>query len=90
MKRKLNLVADKVLNEYQKLSGFEIDYIYVRDDSLAVHLKPSSAGVINIYLNGEGPENPGPTDIVVSSTVATRISNFIQAIEDGIKTKLEA
>lgn len=94
IKRKITLAAPISLNEYQSLSAFKVKYIYIDEDNLTVHFDPEIGRVVDIYPEGAVDQSGFPLTtakgrIVLGTTQTTKVSNFIQAIEDACKANLE-
>ncbi len=89
LKRKMNLAAPVIQADgLRSLIAFDINYIYVHPDSLTVHMNPPGTEPICIHLSGSGvSESKG--HVALNATQSTKVSNFIQAIEDACKANLE-
>ncbi len=76
------------------LTAFDLDGFKVWKDHLQVSVHPSRVGVVRIYpagsLDGEGvPMVSARGRVVLNATQTTKLSNFIQAIQDVVKINLE-
>lgn len=90
IKDQIMLSAPKELPPFNRILGFEIDYIYVNRDRLTVHLIPDKAGTVNIFLDTAPPEFvDGPRQIRLNTTQSAKVTNFIQAIQTACKNNLE-
>lgn len=78
----------------RSLIAFSLDYIYIDSDRLRVSVNPSGRPTMSIYPAGAVDDDgiaivAGKNRIVLNTTQTTKVSNFIQAVEDAYKTNLD-
>ena len=68
---------------------FEIDYLYVNDDTLTVYVKPGAL-TMTVALDTSDPALvDSPNCIRLNPAQSAKVSGFINALETAIKSKLE-
>jgi hypothetical protein len=88
IKQKITLSAPRVEGDMLR-AKFEIDYIYVNDDQLTVYVKPGAL-MMTVALDTSSPELvDSKTCIRLNAAQSAKVSGFISALENAIKSKLE-
>jgi len=88
IKQKITLAAPRVEGDMLR-AKFEIDYLYVNDDQLTVYLKPGGL-IMTVALDTSDPGLvDSPTCIRLNPTQSAKVSGFISALENALKSKLE-
>jgi hypothetical protein len=88
IKRKMTLASPVVKGSFETITGFGVNYIYVGDDTLTVFLNPQGMPSITFNMDGSGAV-VSKGNVLLNPTQTTKVTNFIQAIEDACKANLE-